>query len=259
MKVCKSDTNSRKTNALALVLISNSRFTSSSPEAAAPQNLSNPKAEFLGKLSTLDFGSDWTQFSGTGFKKRLRTTVVRQTSKGSFVGYMRIAFETESVDILLWLHLYTNCSGSLRKAALKCASTQILYCCHGPAAAAKGTGESKQLHTPHFSMSSPYLAAIHWDQSSCWSSRVQSLLEQRFPVQELSTDTKVNISVQRGSFWLIYDKLAICDKLKGQWYSEFHITGLTPGHPDTSFQVKGGTGTHSKIKVTPTHEVSSTS
>lgn len=97
------------------------------------------------KLSPLDFSSGWTQFAYIGFERRLRTIVIRQISKGSFVGYMRTAFETESVDILLWLHLYTNCSGSLRKAALKCASTQILYCCHGPAAAAKGTGESKQL------------------------------------------------------------------------------------------------------------------
>lgn len=96
--------------------------------------------------SILDFSSDLAQFSCNSFKRKLRTRVIRQISKGSFVRYMRIAFETESVDILLWLHLYTICSGSLRKAALKCARTQILYCCHGPAAAAKGAGESKQLH-----------------------------------------------------------------------------------------------------------------
>lgn len=181
--------------------------------------------------------------------------MITQISKGSFVGYMWIAFETLSVDILLWLHLYTNCSGSLRKAALKWASTQILYCCHRPAAAAKGKGESKQLYTPHFSMSSSYLAATHWISHPAEhpESKVITRAKVSCP-RTFNWYKKFNISA-KGIFLFNYDKLGICDKLKSQWHSEL----LTAGHPDPSFCVRGSTGTYSKNKVTLTGDVSSTS
>lgn len=137
---------------------------------------------------------------------------------------MWIAFEKVSADILLWLLLYTNCCGSLRKAAFKRASTQIWCCCCQATTAAKAKGWVKAILRIALLSVFPWLGS-HTLGSVIW---LNGQSPKGFQSKTFKVIAKFKINAN-DSFLCYYHTLRIIWKIKGRWDKTVWVSEGTSG------------------------------